>query len=248
MSTILDTEAQTSSNDVQSNDVQSNDGLEDDSASDLVPPEPPLSLQDIFKKLNVQWAQLHGDTLRMYMEKIEKNVLKKVGMYVQSEKNMSDIAMCFKSEIDAVHAYIMSPTGQMPFTTVENTPELAARVTEIINKKPPPPEPKDTQPKDINRVYTEKEMKSMTVADLKSVCKSYSLTTSGKKDDVIKRILAYNNAAAVAEASVTEVVPDSSMVSESESDLDVVEAEVDADQDDFAEVIEESVNDSDTDL
>jgi len=205
-------------------------------------PEPGVDLQDVFRKVSKEWAQLHGDTLRMYMEKIKRNVLKKIGVYVQSEKNLDDISLCFAAEIDAVVAHILSPVGQMPFTTVENTPELAAKVTEIINKKPPPPEPKETAPRDINRVYTEKEMKGMTVAELKAVCKTYSLTTSGKKDDVIKRILAHNNAAAVAETSATEAVPESSMISESESD---VEAEADADADDL---VEESVNDSDTDL
>lgn len=199
------------------------------SATQATAPDPELpiptdSLQDIFRTVAEEWAQLHRDTLRFYMDQVKRNTLPIIRMYVPSEKNMSAIEERMTLEIQNAIFSITAPEGNMPFTTVENTPELAARVAKVLSEKPAvtvtatPEPPKE---REAGKVYTEKEMKAMTVTDLKAVCKSFGLTTSGKKDDIIKRITTYSINLIAEEVSLSEAAPEPDQDSESDADADL---------------------------
>lgn len=200
--------------------------IEEDTAVDVPLQDDPTKdpLKEIFRKIAEEWAQLHRDTLRMYMQRIRDNVFPTIQVYVPSEKNQSDIHECMTNQIELAVNSIVALDSHMPFTTVENTPELAARVAKVLSEKPvviTEKEPKEPpKEREAGKVYSEKEMKAMTVTDLKVICKSFGLTTSGKKDDVIKRITTYHNNLISEEISVSEVVPDTDNDPESESDAD----------------------------
>lgn len=222
--------------------------IRDDAQEPVVPV--PDTLQDIYRQLSKEWTQLHKDTLRMYLQRFVNNTMPGIELYVPSEKNLAAIKEGMSLEVQKIIDYIESVGSHMPFTTVENTPELAARVAKALSEKPASltggtSDPAPPKEREAGKAYTEKEMKAMTVTELKVVCKSFGLTTSGKKDDIIKRITTYHSNLIAEEVSVSEVAQEPDPDSESDADQDP-----DADQESGSdlELVEPDPDSSDPDL
>jgi len=156
---------------------------------------PEMSFGDISKMIGVKWSDMTKDEKKNYNKIIEKEeeIIKDETM-VEEEDMLKDETMIDDDETMIVEDEIVKDDEETMVVdeTVKDDEETMV-VDETVKDEETMVEENMSSISEKLKEYSEKDLKKMKTSDLKDMCQHLLLSKTGKKGDLVDRLMNYKN-------------------------------------------------------